>query len=310
MKHTKIQEFLDLKQANMTVVEYVAKFTELSKYSDGQGPKTYHEIVEAAYELEQDYLFTQKNQNQYKGSGLRKMTKKSMRSEQGSSSGNGGYGFRRPGPIECYHCHEFGHTRDKCPKREVSGSIVTPPNRFQQPNRMETVQQPNRLQPGQQPQQRVPQRQNQGRGARARASGSGGRVFAVSGSNAGENTDGALDGMVLISSSEAHVLFDTGSSHSFVSLWFSYILGFQSKALARPLYLSVPLGYGDVVDQTYRSCHLLVNNQMLTADLYPLELKKYDLILGMDWLRKHCAIIDCEERKLKVCTLEGEEKIG
>ncbi|KAM2226039.1 hypothetical protein TB2_019542 [Malus domestica] len=35
MKHTKIQEFLDLKQANMTVVEYVAKFTELSKYSDG-----------------------------------------------------------------------------------------------------------------------------------------------------------------------------------------------------------------------------------------------------------------------------------
>ncbi|KAM2227720.1 hypothetical protein ACFXTI_014498 [Malus domestica] len=35
MKHTKIQEFLDLKQENMTVAEYVAKFTKLSKYSDG-----------------------------------------------------------------------------------------------------------------------------------------------------------------------------------------------------------------------------------------------------------------------------------
>ncbi|KAM1160982.1 hypothetical protein ACFX2I_000134 [Malus domestica] len=84
MKHTKIQEFLDLKQENMTVAEYVAKFAELSKYSDdiandkktkaikfrqglrdsvrrhivGQGRKTYHEIMEAAYELEQDYLFT------------------------------------------------------------------------------------------------------------------------------------------------------------------------------------------------------------------------------------------------------------
>ncbi|RXI09488.1 hypothetical protein DVH24_034105 [Malus domestica] len=84
MKHTKIQEFLDLKQENMTVAEYVAKFAELSKYSDdiandkktkaikfrqglrdsvrrhivGQGRKTYHEIMEAAYELEQDYMFT------------------------------------------------------------------------------------------------------------------------------------------------------------------------------------------------------------------------------------------------------------
>ncbi|KAB2625972.1 enzymatic polyprotein-like [Pyrus ussuriensis x Pyrus communis] len=35
-KHTKIQEFLDLKQGNMIVAEYVTKFVELSKYSDVQ----------------------------------------------------------------------------------------------------------------------------------------------------------------------------------------------------------------------------------------------------------------------------------
>lgn len=62
------------------------------------------------------------------------------------------------------------------------------------------------------------------------------------GNNAGENADGALNGMVLISSTEAHVLFDTSSSHSFISFWFAYILGFQFESLARPLYLSVPLG--------------------------------------------------------------------
>lgn len=53
----------------------------------------------------------------------------------------------------------------------------------------------------------------------------------------------------------------------------------------------------------------MVNNQSLTANLYLLELKKYDLILGMDWLRKHRAIIDYEERKLKVCTFEGKKVI-
>lgn len=104
---------------------------------------------------------------------------------------------------------------------------------------METVQQPNRPQLGQKPQQCIPQRQNQGNrgcGTGACASIRGGRVFALSGSNAGENTGGALDGMVLISSTESYILFDTSSSYSFISLWFAYILGFQSEALARPLY--------------------------------------------------------------------------
>ncbi|KAM2728581.1 hypothetical protein EV1_000060 [Malus domestica] len=130
---------------------------------------------------------------------------------------------------------------------------------------------------------------NRGRGAEARASGSSDRVFVVSGGNVGENTDRALDGMVLISSIKAHVLFDTGTSETFV--------------------FKCSIRIWDVVDRTYRSCHLLVNNPRLTADLYSLGLKKYDLILGMDWLRKHHAIIDCEERKFKVCTLEAEEVI-
>ena len=33
-KHAKAQEFLELKQGNMTVLEYVAKFTELARFGD------------------------------------------------------------------------------------------------------------------------------------------------------------------------------------------------------------------------------------------------------------------------------------
>ena len=33
-KHAKAREFLDLKQGNMTVLEYVAKFTELARFGD------------------------------------------------------------------------------------------------------------------------------------------------------------------------------------------------------------------------------------------------------------------------------------
>ena len=33
-RHTKAQEFLELKQGTMTVLEYVAKFTELARFGD------------------------------------------------------------------------------------------------------------------------------------------------------------------------------------------------------------------------------------------------------------------------------------
>ena len=33
-RHAKAQEFLELKQGNMTVLEYVAKFTELACFGD------------------------------------------------------------------------------------------------------------------------------------------------------------------------------------------------------------------------------------------------------------------------------------
>ena len=33
-KHAKAREFLELKQGNMTMLEYVAKFTELARFED------------------------------------------------------------------------------------------------------------------------------------------------------------------------------------------------------------------------------------------------------------------------------------
>ena len=33
-RHAKTQEFLELKQGTMTVIEYVARFTELARYAD------------------------------------------------------------------------------------------------------------------------------------------------------------------------------------------------------------------------------------------------------------------------------------
>ena len=48
--------------------------------------------------------------------------------------------------------------------------------------------------------------------------------------------------MVLVSSSWAHVLFDTGASHSFISRLFASILGLEFETLDSVMSVGVPLG--------------------------------------------------------------------
>jgi hypothetical protein len=43
------------------------------------------------------------------------------------------------------------------------------------------------------------------------------------------------------------------------------------------------------------------------ANLIVLESKDIDVILGMDWLSKHKALIDCAKKSIKLTTPEGKE---
>ena len=51
-----------------------------------------------------------------------------------------------------------------------------------------------------------------------------------------------MDGMVLVSSSWAHVLFDNGASYSFISTLFVSILGLEFEILDLVMSVGVPLG--------------------------------------------------------------------
>ena len=43
------------------------------------------------------------------------------------------------------------------------------------------------------------------------------------------------------------------------------------------------------------------------ANLIVLELKRIDVILGMDWLSKYKVLINCAKKSVKLTTLEGKE---
>jgi len=58
-----------------------------------------------------------------------------------------------------------------------------------------------------------------------------------------------------------------------------------------------------------RECPIVIHDKVFPADLVLLEIQGYDVILGIDWLTKHKATIDCEQKLLTLVTPEGERLV-
>ncbi|MGS7457219.1 hypothetical protein, partial [Mycobacterium tuberculosis] len=59
--------------------------------------------------------------------------------------------------------------------------------------------------------------------------------------------------------------------------------------------------------EVYRDCPLRVGEHGLGVDLLPFDLGDFDLILGMDWLGRHRAVIDCHRKEIVFTSPEGIE---
>ena len=45
-------------------------------------------------------------------------------------------------------------------------------------------------------------------------------------------------------------------------------------------------------------CPIILGQLVLPTDLIVLEMKDFDIFLGMDWLSEHYAFIDCRDKKV------------
>ena len=89
-------------------------------------------------------------------------------------------------------------------------------------------------------------------------------------------------GILPICGQPAHVLIDSGSTHSFVSYLFAHYLHTSSVPLNYVLIVSLPFGDSMLCDRVYNSCEFLVNDVPMLVNLIPLEMHGFDAILGMD----------------------------
>ena len=51
-----------------------------------------------------------------------------------------------------------------------------------------------------------------------------------------------------------------------------------------------------IVREMFENCEIEVHDKKLVGDLVILDVRDFDLILGMDWLSRHYARVDCRRR--------------
>ena len=64
------------------------------------------------------------------------------------------------------------------------------------------------------------------------------------------------------------------------------------------LVVTTPLGEQISGIMVFKSCEVLVECVVLKANLILFEMYDFDVILGMDWLSTHCALVDCFTKKV------------
>ncbi|XP_075075305.1 uncharacterized protein LOC142162686 [Nicotiana tabacum] len=143
-----------------------------------------------------------------------------------------------------------------------------------------------------------------GRGGRGRPRGGGqARYYALPARTEAVASNSVITGIILVCHRDASVLFDLGSTYSYVSSYFAPYLGVSRNSLSSPIYVSTHVGDSLVVDRIYRSCLVALSGFETRADLLLLSIVDFDIILGMDWLLPHYAILYCHAKTMTLAML-------
>ncbi|GKE78140.1 putative reverse transcriptase domain-containing protein, partial [Tanacetum coccineum] len=114
---------------------------------------------------------------------------------------------------------------------------------------------------------------------------------------AGQNPDNNIvTGTFLLNNRCASILFDTGADRSFVSTQFSTLINIAPTTLDHGYNVELADGRIIWVNTVLLGCTLNFLNHPFHVDLMPVEMGTYDVIIGMDWLTKYQAVIDCAKK--------------
>ena len=108
---------------------------------------------------------------------------------------------------------------------------------------------------------------------------------------------------------EMHALIDPRSTHSYVCMEHVFDKVPAMEKLAYDMHMISSLGHIVSVNSVYRNCPIIIQVREFLTNLITLPFREFDLILGMDWLTKHRAIVDCGQRTVVLRCFDQTEVI-
>ena len=112
--------------------------------------------------------------------------------------------------------------------------------------------------------------------------------------------DAMITCIVLVCHGEASILFNTGSSYSYVSSYFAHYLDMPRDSLVMYVHVSAPVGGSNIVDRVYCTCVVAIRGLEMRFDLLLLSVVNFEVNLVMDCLSPYNAILDYH---IKIVTL-------
>ena len=125
------------------------------------------------------------------------------------------------------------------------------------------------------------------------------RVYAVTQQDANAAPD-VVTGIISILDHDAYTLVDTGATHSLASKHFLDRFQIKTQPLEGCMRVSFLAGDPLFSDRVVRDSRVLIGGQEFLADLIALDIRDFDVVLGMDWLSRHRATLDCYKKEVKL----------
>ncbi|KAL0313393.1 UNVERIFIED_CONTAM: hypothetical protein Sradi_5738600 [Sesamum radiatum] len=113
-------------------------------------------------------------------------------------------------------------------------------------------------------------------------------------------SNNVISGMILLFDVEAYVLIDPGSMHSYISSELASKIPDENSPLGYNLMIYLPVGGGVVVNIVRKGSLVRIGEVNLPVDLVVMDLKEFDVILGMDWLPQHRPVVDCYKKEVMI----------
>nr|XP_016445374.1 PREDICTED: uncharacterized protein LOC107770568 [Nicotiana tabacum] len=204
--------------------------------------------------------------------------------------GKNHYGACRRASGACFNCGSMDHKVKDCPNlnplsyTHTEGSVQKPVTTHSQAN---SGARPQNMQAA------GSSGANQASGSRATT-----RVYAMRRKNDHQDGPDVVVGKFHLFGISIVTLFDHGSSHSYVCSSLAFTDNVKSVRLDFDVLVTIPLVHQAVVNRIYRDYPFMIQNLVFPANLLEMPFQDYDVIIGMDWLHRNHALVDCRLKQV------------